>query len=240
MGSCRVLARVANDGNRLACLHIAAYLLEYAAVMFVNTSDGVRNIKILATPWSAPVWMKDNNSFKGGGLLPANYNVYAQYFVKYIQQMKAEGISIDAVTPQNEPLNPNNNPSLVMTALQQADFIKGSLGPAFQTAGITTKIITYDHNCDVPGYPLTVLQDAQANAFVSGSAFHLYAGDISALSTVHNAYPNKSLYFTEQYTAGTGSFSGDSPAMMRAVSSAALRPCICPSIMRPPTTPFPS
>jgi glucosylceramidase len=167
------------------------------------------NIKILATPWSAPVWMKDNNSFKGGSLLPANYNVYAQYFVKYIQQMKLEGITIDAITPQNEPLNPNNNPSLVMTALQQADFIKGSLGPAFKTAGITSKIITYDHNCDVPGYPLTVLQDGQANAFVSGSAFHLYAGDISALSTVHNAYPDKSLYFTEQYTASTGDFGGD-------------------------------
>ncbi|MDN3657730.1 glycoside hydrolase family 30 beta sandwich domain-containing protein [Ferruginibacter paludis] len=167
------------------------------------------NIKILATPWSAPVWMKDNNSFKGGSLVPANYNVYAQYFVKYIQQMKSEGITIDAITPQNEPLNPNNNPSLVMTALQQADFIKSSLGPAFQTAGITTKIITYDHNCDVPNYPLTVLQDAQANPFVSGSAFHLYAGDISALSTVHNAYPDKSLYFTEQYTASTGDFGGD-------------------------------
>ncbi|MDB5275260.1 MAG: glucosylceramidase [Ferruginibacter sp.] len=167
------------------------------------------NIKILATPWSAPVWMKDNNSFKGGSLVPANYNVYAQYFVKYIQQMKLEGITIDAITPQNEPLNPNNNPSLVMTALQQADFIKGSLGPAFQAAGITTKIIAYDHNCDVPNYPLTVLQDAQANPFVSGSAFHLYAGDISALSTVHNAYPDKSLYFTEQYTASTGDFGGD-------------------------------
>jgi glucosylceramidase len=167
------------------------------------------NIKILATPWSAPVWMKDNNSFKGGSLVPANYNVYAQYFVKYIQQMKLEGITIDAVTPQNEPLNPNNNPSLVMTALQQADFIKSSLGPAFQTAGITAKIIAYDHNCDVPDYPLTVLRDAQANPFVSGSAFHLYAGDISALSTVHNAYPDKSLYFTEQYTASTGDFGGD-------------------------------
>jgi glucosylceramidase len=167
------------------------------------------NIKILATPWSAPVWMKDNNSFKGGSLVPANYNVYAQYFVKYIQQMKLEGITIDAVTPQNEPLNPNNNPSLVMTALQQADFIKSTLGPAFQTAGITAKIIAYDHNCDVPDYPLTVLRDAQANPFVSGSAFHLYAGDISALSTVHNAYPDKSLYFTEQYTASTGDFGGD-------------------------------
>lgn len=167
------------------------------------------NIKILATPWSAPIWMKDNNSFTGGSLQPAYYNVYAQYFVKYIQQMKAEGVTIDAITPQNEPLNPNNTPSLLMTATQQADFIKTSLGPAFQTAGIDTKIIAYDHNCDRPDYALTVLKDAQAKAFVNGSAFHLYAGDISALSTVHNAFPDKQVYFTEQYTASTGGFEGD-------------------------------
>lgn len=166
-------------------------------------------IKLLATPWSAPVWMKDNNSFVGGSLQPVYYNVYAQYFVKYIQQMKTEGITIDAVTPQNEPLNPYNNPSLVMTALQQASFIKNSLGPAFKLANLPTKIITYDHNCDQAAYPLTVLNDAQANAFINGSAFHLYAGDISALSTVHNAFPDKQVYFTEQYTPSTGSFAGD-------------------------------
>ena len=167
------------------------------------------NIKILATPWSPPVWMKDNNNFTGGSLQPVYYNVYAQYFVKYIQQMKAEGITVDAITPQNEPLNPNNNPSLLMTATQQADFIKTSLGPAFHAAAITTKIITYDHNCDQANYPLTVLNDAQAKAFVNGSAFHLYAGNISALSTVHNAFPDKEVYFTEQYTASAGGFEGD-------------------------------
>ena len=96
--------------------------------------------------------------------------------------MKAAGITIDAITPQNEPLNPDNNPSLLMTAAEQTDFIKNNLGPAFQAAGITTKIITYDHNCDHPDYPMTVLSDAAANAFVNGSAFHLYAGDISAWS----------------------------------------------------------
>ncbi len=166
-------------------------------------------IKIIATPWSAPLWMKDNDSSVGGSLLPAYYNVYAQYFVKYIQQMQAQGITIDAVTPQNEPLNPANNPSLSMTASQETDFIKNSLGPAFQSAGITAKIIIYDHNCDQPAYPETVLADAVANPFINGSAFHLYAGDISALSQVHNAFPDKQLYFTEQYTASTGNFGGD-------------------------------
>jgi glucosylceramidase len=167
------------------------------------------NIKILGSPWSAPVWMKDNNSTIGGSLQPQYYKVYAQYFIKYIQQMKAEGITIDAVTLQNEPLNPNNNPSMVMTAQQQTDFIKNYVGPAFKAANITTKIITYDHNCDQPGYPLTVLNDVVANSFVDGSAFHLYAGDISALTTIHNAFPTKQVYFTEQYTASTGDFAGD-------------------------------
>ena len=91
-------------------------------------------IKIIATPWSAPVWMKDNNSFVGGSLLPVYYGVYSQYFVKYLQTMKTLGITITAITPQNEPLNPYNNPSLVMTALEQATFIKTYLGPAFQAA----------------------------------------------------------------------------------------------------------
>lgn len=167
------------------------------------------SIKIMATPWSPPVWMKDNGSSKGGSLLPQYYDVYAQYFVKYIQQMKAEGITIDAITPQNEPLHPGNNPSLLMTAEQQRDFIKNSLGPAFQAAGITTKIIVYDHNCDRPDYPLTILNDPAAKAFVNGSAFHLYAGDVSALSSVYNTHPDKNVYFTEQWTSSTGDFGGD-------------------------------
>jgi glucosylceramidase len=166
-------------------------------------------IKIMATPWSPPVWMKDNNSFVGGSLKPEFYNVYAKYFVKYIQAMKAEGITIDAITPQNEPLHPGNNPSMLMLAQQQADFIKNHLGPEFKAANLNTKIVAYDHNCNKPEYPIAVLGDTGANPFVDGSAFHLYEGDISALETVHNAFPTKNIYFTEQYTSSTGSFSGD-------------------------------
>jgi len=96
-----------------------------------------------------------------------------------------------------------------MSALQQATFIKNNLGPAFQTANISAKIVIYDHNCDRPDYPIAVLNDAAANTFINGSAFHLYAGDISALSTVHSSFPDKNVYFTEQYTSSTGAFSGD-------------------------------
>lgn len=163
-------------------------------------------IKIMAAPWSPPAWMKDNKSSKGGALLPQYYGVYAQYFVKYIQAMNAEGIPVDAITPQNEPLHPGNNPSLKMLAEEQQDFIKNHLGPAFAAAGIRTKIIVYDHNCDRPDYPLTILADTAASKYVYGSAFHLYAGDISALTKVHNAAPDKAIYFTEQWTGSREAF----------------------------------
>jgi len=164
------------------------------------------NIKLLGSPWSPPLWMKDNGSSVGGSLQAQYYDAYARYFVKYIQQMQANGITIQAITPQNEPLYGGNNPSMVMTAQQQGDFIKNNLGPAFRTAGISTKIILYDHNCDRPDYPIAILNDPAAKPFVDGSAFHLYGGDISALSTVHNAFPDKNLYFTEQWTGAKESF----------------------------------
>ena len=167
------------------------------------------DIKIIGAPWSPPVWMKDNGNSIGGSLKTEYYQVYAEYFVKYIQEMKKNGITIDAITPQNEPLHPGNNPSMYMTAEQQRDFIKNNLGPAFRAANIATKIVLYDHNCDKPEYPITILQDPEAAQYVDGSAFHLYAGDVSALGVVKNAFPNKNLYFTEQWTGSTGTFAGD-------------------------------
>ena len=181
------------------------------------------NIRIMGSPWSAPVWMKDNGSSIGGSLQPQYYSVYAQYFVKYIQAMRAKGITIDAITPQNEPQHGGNNPSMVMSAVQQADFIKNHLGPAFQAASLTTKIIIWDHNCDNPNYPITILNDPAAKQYVNGSAFHLYNGDISALSTVHAAHPDKHLYFTEQWTAGSGSFNGDLKWHLRNVIIGSMR-----------------
>jgi len=141
--------------------------------------------------------------------LPQYYGAYANYFVKYVQAMKSRGIVIDAITIQNEPLHGGNNPSMVMTAAQQADFIKNHLGPAFAAASIATKIIVWDHNCDRPDYPIEVLNDPAAKQYVNGSAFHLYAGNINALSQVHNAHPDRHLYFTEQYTPANGDFAAD-------------------------------
>jgi len=167
------------------------------------------NIKILGSPWSPPTWMKNNNNSIGGRLKEEWYATYAQYFVKYIRGMAAEGIKIDAITIQNEPLHPGNNPSLLMVPLEQATFIKKNLGPAFAAANIKTKILLYDHNADRPDYPIRILDDPEARQYVDGSAFHLYGGKISALSQVHAAHPDKNLYFTEQWIGAPGNFPGD-------------------------------
>lgn len=167
------------------------------------------DIKIMGSPWTAPAWMKTNNHVKGGSLRKENYSDYARYFVRYIREMEKEGIRLDAITIQNEPENPKNTPSMLMTAEEQADFIKNHLGPAFEQAGIKTKIVVFDHNCDNPGYPITILNDADAKKYVDGSAFHMYLGEINAMSKVHEAHPDKHLYFTEQWTSGEGDFDGD-------------------------------
>ncbi|HEY0432439.1 MAG TPA: glycoside hydrolase family 30 beta sandwich domain-containing protein [Chitinophagaceae bacterium] len=166
-------------------------------------------IRLLGSPWSAPVWMKDNGNTVGGSLLKEYYRVYAEYFVKYLKAMESYGIRLEAITPQNEPLYGGNNPSMVMQADDEKEFVRDHLGPALRSAGLKTKIIVYDHNCDRPDYPITIMNDSVAKSFVAGSAFHLYGGEISALSTVHNAHPDRDIYFTEQWTGSKEPFAGN-------------------------------
>lgn len=155
-------------------------------------------IKIMGSPWSPPLWMKTTYDARGGMLKPEYYSAYAKYFVRYVQEMQKAGIAIDAITVQNEPLHPGNNPSLFMAAPDQALFVKKFLGPAFAKANIKTKIIIYDHNADRPDYPISILDDPEAKKYIAGSAFHLYGGKIEALTDVHNAHPDKNIYFSEQ------------------------------------------
>ncbi|MET0466735.1 MAG: glycoside hydrolase family 30 beta sandwich domain-containing protein [Chitinophagaceae bacterium] len=166
-------------------------------------------IKIMGSPWSPPVWMKTNGDTRGGSLKPEYYAAYARYFVRYVQDMKKEGIVIDAITVQNEPLHPGNNPSLLMLAPEMAEFVKNHLGPAFKKANIKTKIIVYDHNCDKPEYPISILNDPEAKKYIDGSAFHLYGGTIDAMSKVHDAHPDRHLYFTEQWVGAPGNMKRD-------------------------------
>lgn len=167
------------------------------------------SMKIMATPWSPPVWMKTNDDSKGGSLKREHYHTYARYLMKYIKEMEKLGLQVDAMTIQNEPEHGGNNPSMLMTAAEQILFIKHYLGPLFQQQHVKTKIIIYDHNADHPHYPIQVLNDTAARKYIDGTAFHLYAGDISALSQVKQAHPDKNIYFTEQWTGKNGDFGGD-------------------------------
>lgn len=166
--------------------------------VFQQILDIAPDVKVMGSPWSPPAWMKTNGSLMGGKLKPEAYAAYAQYFVKYIEAFAAEGIAIAAITPQNEPLHfTANYPCMEMQASEQLDFIKNHLGPAFATEGLSTTIIAYDHNWDNTQYAISILNDPAASQYVAGSAFHGYAGNVSAMSVVHNAHPDKSLYFTE-------------------------------------------
>ncbi|HEX4047092.1 MAG TPA: glycoside hydrolase family 30 beta sandwich domain-containing protein [Elusimicrobiota bacterium] len=164
---------------------------------------------IMATPWSPPAWMKDDDSPVAGSLRPEFRAAYADYLVKYVRAMAAEGVRIDALTIQNEPLNPKNNPSMIMTAAEQTVFLRDFLGPAFAAAKLPVKLLIYDHNADRIDYPLRVLADPGARRYAAGSAFHLYGGSIDDLSKVHAAYPDKDLYFTEQWVGAPANFAGE-------------------------------
>lgn len=155
-------------------------------------------LKIMGSPWSAPLWMKTNENIQGGKLKEDSYGVYAEYFVKYVQEMAKHGITIDAITVQNEPMNSRNTPSMSWFWFEQAEFIKNHLGPKFESNNIKTKIVIFDHNTDRPDYPLSILQDTLASSYIDGSGFHNYRGDMQSMSVVHRARPDKNIYFTEQ------------------------------------------
>ena len=156
------------------------------------------DIRILGSPWSAPAWMKTNGNVRGGALKEECYPAYALYLAKYIQEMKKEGIALDAITIQNEPLNSKNTPSMQWTLNQQLVFLRDHLYPAFTKAGLKTKVLLFDHNTDRPDYPLALLSDPVISRFADGSAFHNYGGEMGSMSKVHVARPDKNVYFTEQ------------------------------------------
>jgi len=171
-------------------------------------------IKIMGTPWTAPPWMKEQYQWAGGWLSTAYYQTYANYFVKYVQAMQAQGVPIYAVTLQNEPLFAASYVSMRMDPGNEAAFLKNNIGPAFQNAGLSTKLIAYDHNWDNGpngNYVQSVLADASAASYVAGSAWHGYSATsgIPNMTTVHNAYPTKDIWFTEITGSVGSSFAGD-------------------------------
>ncbi|WAM36356.1 glycoside hydrolase family 30 protein [Caldicellulosiruptor acetigenus] len=171
---------------------------EYIIPLLKKAVQINKQLKIMATPWSPPGWMKTTDSMIGGSLWPDCYEAYANYFVKFINEYKKEGIEIYAITPQNEPLYvPPHYPGMSMSAEEQAEFIKNYLGPAFKKNNIKTKILCYDHNWDVPEYVMTVYKDKEAYKYISGSAWHCYAGSHETMTKIHNLFPDKEIWFTE-------------------------------------------
>jgi glucosylceramidase len=155
-------------------------------------------LKVMASPWSAPAWMKTTGSLVKGSLRPEAYGPYAEYFRRYIEGYAAWGVPIWAITIQNEPhYEPADYPGMRVEPPARARFIGEYLGPLLARARIRTVILDWDHNWDEPQSPLQVLGDSVARRFVAGVAWHCYGGDVSAQTAVHDAHPDKDAYFTE-------------------------------------------
>lgn len=174
--------------------HDNAYILPSLREALVVNHE----IRVMATPWSPPGWMKTSDSMIGGTLKPSAYAPYAQYFVKFIKAYEAAGVPIYALTMQNEALfTPKNYPGMTFTAEEQQKFLRDNLGPALAAANLDPKVMVYDHNWDHPEYPTTVLNDPAASKYAAGVAWHCYGGDVSAQSQVHDKFPDKDAWETE-------------------------------------------
>ncbi len=155
-------------------------------------------LKIIASPWSPPGWMKTSGSMIGGTLLPSSFTPLAGYFVRFVQSYQAAGVPIFAITPQNEPRNiPADYPGMGMTAEEQTVFIREHLGPAFRDARLKTKIMAFDHNWDLIDFPEKILSDPKATEFSAGTATHCYGGGPEAQTKLHDHFPAKGIWLTE-------------------------------------------
>ncbi|HZI21932.1 MAG TPA: hypothetical protein VFD76_05430, partial [Gemmatimonadales bacterium] len=155
-------------------------------------------LMVMASPWSPPGWMKTTGSLIQGTLRPEAYGPLAEYFRRYIEAYGAAGVPIQAITVQNEPAyEPADYPGMRLDPPARAGFVGKYLGPLFARNGIHTLILDGDHNWDQPQSPLQVLADSVAPRYIAGVAWHCYAGDVSAQTTVHDAHPDKDAYFTE-------------------------------------------
>jgi glucosylceramidase len=155
-------------------------------------------LKIMASPWSAPAWMKTSGSLIKGTLQETQYDAFARYLVKYVDAYASQGVPIFALTLQNEPsFEPENYPGMRLSARARADLIGKHLGPMLERHAPGVRILDWDHNWDLPNEPLAVLADARAARYVAGIAWHCYGGDVSAQSKVREAAPDKEVYMTE-------------------------------------------
>src|SRR5690349_9469089 len=156
------------------------------------------NLKIFASPWSPPGWMKTSGSMIQGALLPSAYPAFAKYFVRFVKEYEAAGVPIFAITMQNEPkFIPNDYPGMIFTAPEQKEVLANYVGPAFRDAKLKTKILVFDHNWDLIEYPLEVLSDPKTASFAAGTATHCYGGTVTAQNELHDRFPDKDIWMTE-------------------------------------------
>jgi glucosylceramidase len=167
-------------------------------------------MKVVALPWSPPAWMKTSSTMNGGNMNPAYFSSLAQYFIDFVLAYQQQGISIYAVSVQNEPLySTAGYPSEYLAASDESTFIANYLGPALSNAGLgNVKIFAYEHNWDNTSYPESLLGSSAAQ-YVAGTSFHCYAGDPSSQATVRTAFPAKDIWFTECSGITSTSFAGD-------------------------------
>lgn len=155
-------------------------------------------LRVMASPWSAPAWMKSNDNLYQGTLKPEAFAPFAQYLSRYVSAYKAEGVTIFALTLQNEPhFEPADYPGMRVDPAKRAAFIGGYLGPVLARQNPGTLIFDWDHNWDQPDSPREVLADPVASKYISAVAWHCYAGDVKVQAEVHDAYPGKDTWFTE-------------------------------------------
>jgi glucosylceramidase len=153
---------------------------------------------LMASPWSAPGWMKDSGSVIKGRLRPDFYAAYAAYFARYLDAMEGEGLPVRYLSVQNEPrFEPESYPGMRFPADARAEFLARHLGPLLAARKSPVGVLEWDHNWDHPKEPLAVLGNPEAARFVAGVAWHCYAGDPKAMARVHKAHPGKDLFFTE-------------------------------------------
>lgn len=163
------------------------------AALAVNPS-----LRVMISPWSAPGWMKTNDSLIRGSLREDAYGPFADYLVRTVDAYTAEGVPVFALSVQNEPLfEPPDYAGMRVDAAARARFIGAFLGPRLAQRHPQTRLIEWDHNWDRPDEPLAVLSDPTARRYISGVGWHCYAGELAAQSQVHDAYPDKDAYFTE-------------------------------------------
>jgi glucosylceramidase len=168
--------------------------------MIKKAQKYVPGLKLLASPWSPPAWMKSNNNMNfGGKLLPEFYQPWANYYVKYFEEMKKRDISFWAMTVQNEPAAVQTWDSCIYTAEEERDFVKNYLGPTIEKSPFDVKILGWDHNRDIIiERATTMLSDKEASKYLWGIASHWYVSEqFENLSVVHELFPDKHLVFTE-------------------------------------------